>query len=132
MKYLQLVFLSVIACATTGCLFCFAQADCPGMHSIDVVTEDGELVTDFVGRVTIDGTDEGFDAVCQAGMYESNTNYACSTNTLQLRHIDGPIPVTLETEDGSQRAEAQYTLSIDAAGDKCSCDSFSSHTLTLE
>ena len=132
MKYLQLVFLCVIACATTGCLFCFAQADCPGMHSIDVVTEDGELVTNFVGRVTIDGTDEGFDVVCAEGMYESNTNYACSSNTLQLRHIEGPITVTLETEDGSKRAEAKYTLSIDAAGDKCSCDTFSSDTLTLE
>jgi len=132
MKHLKLMFISVIACATTGCLFCFAQADCPGMHSIDVVTEGGEVVTDFVGRITIDGTDEGFDVVCEAGMYDSNTNYACSGNTLQLHHIEGPITVTFETDDGSKRAEANYTLNIDASSDKCSCDTFSSYTLTLE
>ena len=132
MNHLHCILLSVIACAATGCGFCFAQADCPGMHSIDVVTADGALVTDFAGRVTIDGTDEGFDVICQAGVYESNTNYACSTNTLQLRHIEGSITVTLQTEAGSQRANAKYTLSIDGADDTCSCDSFSSYTLTLE
>lgn len=132
MNHLHCILLGVIACAATGCGLCFSQADCPGMHSVDVVTEDDDMVTNFEGRVTFDDTEEGFDVSCQAGVYESNTNYACSTNTLQLRRMGGPITVTLQTEDGSKRAEANYTLSIDAADDKCRCDTFSSHTLTLE
>jgi hypothetical protein len=132
MRSVNLIIISIFACVTTGCGFCFSQADCPGMHSIDVVTADGAVVTNFAGRVTVDGTNEGFDVACQSGMYEPNTNYACSTNTLQLRHIEGPITVTLQTEDGSKRAEATYTLSIDAADDTCSCDTLSSYTLTLE
>ena len=131
MRVSKSLLISITACAVAGCGLCFSQADCPGMHSIDVVTADGDVVTSFAGRVTVDGTDEGFDVVCRAGMYEPNTNYACSSNTLQLRHIDGPITVTLETENGSKRAEANYTLSIDATDDSCSCDSFSSYTLML-
>lgn len=102
------------------------------MHSIDVVTADGAVITNFAGRVSIDGTDEGFDVSCQAGIYEPNTDYSCSTNTLQLRHIESPITVTLDTENGSKRAEASYTLSIDTTNDTCSCDTFSSYTLMLD
>ena len=65
MTPMKRLFIIMVACSTAGCL-CFAQADCPGMHSIDVISAEGDIVTDFVGRVMVHDSSDGFDVVCRS------------------------------------------------------------------
>ena len=129
MRQFCTVYLFLAGLSVSGCI-CFSQPDCIGNHTVHVVDENDETISNFRGQLT-STNGQTFDIECQEGTYQSTEDYACAPTGLRIRPVEGPVVLRIESEPPVLIGEETFELTIRERDSTCDCDTFESHTLVV-